>query len=110
MTASSGAERVTRADDELRRTLARINGRAWGVAMGLVLALGLSIATIILVIKGGPVVGPHLALLGIFLPGYSVTWHGAFFGFMYAFFVGYAIGRLIGVIYNAASKPRGQTR
>ena len=52
MTASSGAERVTRADDELRRTLARINGRAWGVAMGLVLGLGLAIATLFLVIKG----------------------------------------------------------
>jgi tetrahydromethanopterin S-methyltransferase subunit G len=110
MTASGGAERVTRADDELRRTLARINGRAWGVAMGLVLGLGLSIATVFLVIKGGPVVGPHLGLLGIFLPGYSVTWHGALFGFVYAFFIGYAIGRVIGVIYNAASKPRNSLR
>jgi hypothetical protein len=101
---------MTRADDDLRRTLARINGRAWGVAMGMVLGLGLSIATIFLVIKGGPVVGPHLGLLGIFLPGYSVTWHGAIFGFIYAFFIGYAIGRLIGVIYNATSRPRQTPR
>lgn len=101
---------MTRADDDLRRTLARINGRAWGVAMGLVFALGLSIATIFLVVKGGEVVGPHLGLLGIFLPGYSVTWHGAIFGFIYAFFIGYAVGRLIGVIYNAASRPRHAPR
>ena len=99
---------MTRADDDLRRTLARINGRAWGVAMGLMLGLGLFAATIILVIKGGPVVGPHLGLLGIFLPGYSVTWHGALIGFVYAFFFGYALGRLIGVIYNATSRPRTQ--
>lgn len=99
---------MTRADDDLRRTLARINGRAWGVAMGLMLGLGLFAATIILVLKGGVVVGPHLGLLSIFLPGYSVTWHGGFIGFVYAFFIGYALGRLIGVIYNATSKPRHQ--
>lgn len=99
---------MARADDDLRRTLARINGRAWGVAMGLMLGLGLFAATIILVIKGGAVVGPHLGLLGIFFPGYSVTWHGAFIGFIYAFFLGYALGRLIGVIYNATSRPRPQ--
>lgn len=101
---------MTRADEDLRRTLARINGRAWGVSMGLVLGLGLAIATIILVIKGGRVVGPHLGLLGIFLPGYSVTWLGALFGFIYFFFIGYAIGRFIGVIYNATSRPRDTPR
>lgn len=88
-------------EDELERTLARLNGRAWGAAMGLILGLALFAATMILVLKGGAAVGPHLALLGIFLPGYSVTVGGAFIGFVYAFVIGYAVGRLVGVVYNA---------
>lgn len=94
------------AEQEITRKLARINGRAWGVATGLVFGLGIWIATIVLVVKGGRTVGPHLALLGIFFPGYSVTVLGAFIGFVYAFVVGYAVGRLVGVIYNAISRGR----
>ncbi len=82
------------------RALARLNARAWGVAFGLVCALGLLVATWALVIQGGSVVGPHLALLGVFFPGYSVTWHGGLIGFVYAFVIGYGLGRLIGAVYN----------
>lgn len=82
------------------QSLARLNARAWGVAFGLVCALGLLVATWALVLKGGPVVGPHLGLLGIFLPGYSVTWTGGVIGFVYAFVIGYALGRLVGAVYN----------
>ena len=73
------------------QSLARLNARAWGVAFGLVCALGLLAATLALVLKGGPVVGPHLGLLGIFLPGYSVTWTGGLVGFVYAFVIGYGL-------------------
>ncbi|MEO7102907.1 MAG: hypothetical protein ABI311_05825 [Gemmatimonadaceae bacterium] len=107
---SHGNERRTSAEAELERTLAKLNGRAWGVAMGLILGIVLFGATIILVMKGGEVVGPHLALLGIFLPGYRVTVLGAFIGFIYAFVLGYALGRLVGAVYNviaAPSKSRG---
>ena len=33
-----------------------------------------------LLIKGGPVIGPHLGLIGNYLPGYTVSWQGAFVG------------------------------
>ena len=89
---------------ELARTLARIDGRAWGIAMGLVSGLGLFAATIFLVAKGGPVVGPHLQLLGIFLPGYRVSVGGSLLGFVYAFVIGYALGRLLGIVYNAVAR------
>lgn len=82
------------------RSLARLNARAWGVSFGLVCALGLLAATWALVVRGGPAVGPHLGLLAVFLPGYSVTWFGGLVGFVYAFVGGYALGRLIGVVYN----------
>jgi len=61
---------------------------------------GLFRATVFLVIRGGPTVGQHLALLSVFFPGYQVTWLGAFIGFVYAFVFGYALGRVIGSVYN----------
>lgn len=92
---------------ELRRVTLRLNAQAWGVSFGLLLGLGLFVATIILVAKGGPNVGQHLGLLREYLPGYRVTVAGAFLGFIYAFVIGYALGRVIGVVYNkvAAIRP-----
>ena len=87
-------------DDELK-TLLRLNARAWGIAIGLLLGVGLFLATALLVFKGGPTVGPHLSLLGEYLPGYRVTWGGAFVGFVYMFVIGYATGRIIGWVYNS---------
>ena len=58
------------------------------------------VATIVLVLKGGNRVGPHLGLLSTYLPGYRVTWPGAFIGAAYMFFLGYGAGRTIATIYN----------
>jgi hypothetical protein len=92
-----------RKDDELN-TLLRLNARAWGFAVGLLFGLGLFLATALLLIKGGTIIGPHLALLGEFLPGYRVTWGGAFIGFVYMFVIGYAVGRVIGWVYNSLAR------
>jgi len=93
-------------NDELN-TLLKLNARAWGIAIGLLLGLGLFLATVVLLLKGGSTVGPHLALIGAYLPGYRVTWSGAFIGFVYLFVIGYAIGRLIGGVYNALVRTDG---
>ena len=90
---------------EIRREVLRLNSKAWGVATGLLGGLGLFIATIVLVIKGGPAVGQHLGLLSQYLPGYSVTTFGAFVGFIYLFVFGYALGRIIGYVYNLSAAP-----
>jgi hypothetical protein len=92
---------------QLQGTLLRLNARAWGVAFGLVLGLGLFLATNILVLRGGEVVGPHLSLLGVFLPGYRVTFLGSLAGFVYLFVIGYGLGRLIGEVYNRLVRPQG---
>ena len=84
----------------VQASLMRLNARAWGIATGLLLGGGLFIATIFLVIRGGPMVGQHLELISVFFPGYQVTWLGAFVGFGYAFVLGYALGRVIGSVYN----------
>jgi len=94
---------MTEAED-VRTTLLKLNARAWGIAIGLLLGLGLFLATIVLVLRGGYDVGAHLSLLGVFLPGYRVSVAGALIGFAYAFFIGYAVGRLIGLVYNAMAR------
>lgn len=85
---------------QVRKALLRMNEQGWGIAIGTLLGLGLFVATVVLVLKGGHVVGPHLSLLSVYFPGYSVTLPGAFIGFVYAFVLGYAIGRTVSVIYN----------
>jgi hypothetical protein len=87
-------------ETELRSTLLRINARAWGIAFGLMMGLALFVATNVLVVKGGRVVGPHLGLLSAYLPGYSVTFIGSVIGFIYLFVIGYGFGRLVGEVYN----------
>jgi hypothetical protein len=95
------AERLTPQEEQaLRKALARANEQGWGIALGLLASFGLFLATVILVIRGGQNVGQHLNLLSVYFPGYSVTWPGAFIGFVYAFVGGYAIGRTIATLYN----------
>lgn len=95
------ATRITPKEEQvLRKALARMNVQAWGMAVGTVLGLGLLIATVVLVVRGGDEVGSHLGLLRVYFPGYSVSYVGSVIGFVYAFVVGYAIGRTIVVIYN----------
>ena len=91
----------TAENEVLQSTVLRLNGRAWGIAFGLLCGLGIFIATNVLVLKGGPNVGQHLRMLRVFFPGYSVTFLGSVIGFVYAFVFGYAIGRLIGTVYNS---------
>lgn len=84
----------------IRATLARLNARAWGIAIGLLLGGALLLATLFLVLLGGPHMGQHLALLSVYFPGYSVSVGGGFIGFIYGFVLGYALGRVIGTVYN----------
>jgi hypothetical protein len=90
---------------ELRRAIRRLNAQAWGVSFGVLFGLGLFAATMILVIRGGANVGQHLNLLAVYFPGYRVSAVGAFIGFIYAFVLGYALGRLVGLIYNRVAGP-----
>lgn len=88
---------------ELRRAVRRLNARAWGITGGLVLGLGLFMATNILILQGAPEgqhVGPTLGRLRYFLPFYSVSFVGSLVGFVYMFVIGYAVGRVVGTLYN----------
>jgi hypothetical protein len=78
----------------------RLNATVHGLVTGLVAGLGLFVATNWLVLKGGDVVGPHLALLGQFFIGYRVTFVGSVIGFAYAFMCGFVGGYAIARLYN----------
>jgi hypothetical protein len=65
-----------------------------GTAIGAVSGLVLFIATIVLLLEGGPVVGPTLTLLNNYLFGYEVTWKGALIGLVQAGLIGFALGYL----------------
>ena len=84
---------------------------ALGVALGATMGLVLLLSTLLLVIKGGDVVGPHLSLLAQFYPGYRVSVVGSLIGLGYGFltgFVGGWIGAFLrnGLVYLAALSLR----
>ncbi len=78
----------------------RVDGVALGAATGVVAGALLCLATLVLVWKGGPVVGPTLGLLAQFLPGYSVTAAGSLIGLAYGALGGFVAGWGFAVIRN----------
>jgi hypothetical protein len=73
----------------------RFNLIVIAVTMGAVAGALLWLATAILLLRGGEHVGVHLGLLGVFLPGYSVTWPGAWVGLFWGFVAGAASGAIL---------------
>ncbi len=80
----------------------RLNGRTWSRTFGGLLAIALGGTTAALVIRGGEEVGPLLGRLALYLPGFSVTWSGAAFGALWAFAVGWVLGQVMALVYNAS--------
>ena len=87
-------------DRRLETAVLRLNNTVHGLVFGLAGGSVIFLATLILVIKGGPDAGAHLWLLVHFFPGYSVTFVGSFVGFAYGFIVGFVAGWLTAWIYN----------
>jgi len=87
----------------LMAAFARMDPVALAVAIGSIWALILFTATIILVLKGSPEgvqVGRHLDLVGVYLPGYSVTWAGGLLGAAYMWVIGAIAGFSLAVLWN----------
>ena len=93
-------------DAAVETLLRRLNGRAWGLASGILFGLGLFVATNVLVLRGGDDVGQHLGLLSVYFPFYDVTFPGSFIGFVYAFVVGYAAASIVCAVYNRVARAR----
>jgi hypothetical protein len=91
----------TVAEKELTRVFLRVDRVALGFATGVLGGVGLFVATLALVLMGGPVVGPTLGLLGQYFPGYSVTPLGSAVGLLYGFTSGFLSGWLFAALRNA---------
>jgi len=74
------------------RAFPKLDRVALGLSMGTLAGILLFMATLILVLKGGVVVGPNLQLLEQYFPGYSVTLSGTLLGLGYGFCAGFAVG------------------
>jgi hypothetical protein len=86
-------ERITESVREVfAYVFAKVEPVAMGISIGLTAGILLFLATIVLVIRGGPVVGPNLGLLSHYLPGYSVTALGSVLGLLYGFGLGFVVG------------------
>ena len=98
-------------EDTLRTRVLRLNAMMTAVALGVLVGLGLFVATNWLILKGGESVGPHLALLGQFFIGYKVTFLGSVIGLGYGFLSGFVVGFMLAVLHNrfADLRQRRQT-
>ena len=85
--------------EAVERALARVFLKLDRVAFGL--SLG-TLATLVLVLKGGDSVGPRLELLSQYFPGYSVTALGSLVGLFYGFITGFTGGWGFAFLRNAA--------
>ncbi len=83
-----------------RSAAARLHRMTLCLTFAIITGLSIFLVTAILLLKGGESVGPHLALLGQFLPGYTVSWTGSLVGFIWGAFLGGIMGFLFGSVYN----------
>lgn len=96
-------------DQRTIRAFARIEPRSFGISCAIVGSLLLFAATVYLIqrgvlgqsdIPGENYVGSHLQLLAHVMPGYAVTWPGAFIGLVWGLLDGFVIGYLLAGFFN----------
>jgi len=89
-------------EEDLLRTDVSVHLPSFAAAFGLFCAQAVLLATLWLIVKHEPdePLGPHLALLEYYMPGYSVSVPGALVGFAWALAEGFTAFLLVGWIYN----------
>jgi len=90
----------------IQRAVVRMRARIMAVVFGMLGGTGLFVATVWLLVRGGPRVGLHLGLLRNYFPGYEVTWLGSVVGFFYGALLGAALGYSLAWIYNRIADRR----
>jgi hypothetical protein len=88
----------------LDQAFAKLDAVALGAAVGTVWGGGIWAMTVSLLAKGGNTIGPNLALLGQFIPDYSVSWTGSLIGLFYGFGTGFLFGFAFAHARNAAMR------
>ena len=93
-----------------RSAAARLHRMTLCLTFALIAGLAVFLVTAILLLKGGESVGPHLALLGQFFPGYTVSWIGSLVGFFWGALLGSILGFIFGSVYNQVVDLRNEDR
>jgi protoporphyrinogen oxidase len=96
-----GALTTERLEDAAGEAFGKLDRVAFGVSLGLACGLALMLATLVLVAKGGDVIGPRLALLSQYFPGYTVSAAGSVVGLLYGIIVGFVGGWATAFLRNA---------
>lgn len=95
--------RQVRDHEILSAVFAKMDVTALAAAGGVLCSLALFLATAILLLQDVPAdypVGPHLSALADYLPGYSVSWSGAFVGAFYGLMGGAICGFAAAAFWN----------
>jgi protoporphyrinogen oxidase len=88
-------------DVGLSKVFVKLDRVAFGLSVGAAGGLVLFLATLFVVLGGGPLVRPTLGLLGQYFPGYEVTWTGIIVGLAYGFVAGFVGGWSFAFLRNA---------
>ena len=86
--------------EALDLVFAKVHRVGMGLATGILCGAAVFLVTMLLIAKGGSVVGPRLTLLGQYLPGYGVSAIGAFVGAGWGFAYGFLGGWLTAALRN----------
>jgi hypothetical protein len=82
------------------------SGNALGTGLGALMAAQLLITTSWLVLRGAAPYSFSPALLGQYLPGYSVSFAGSIVGAIELFAAAFVVSHLLAGIYNAVARAR----
>jgi protoporphyrinogen oxidase len=74
------------------QAFAKLDRFALGLSTGAMSGVLLLLGTLLLLLKGGDVIGPNLQLLNQYFPGYSVSISGSILGSCYGFVTGFVLG------------------
>jgi hypothetical protein len=103
---SGTAPKLSEEQQELLNRGIRFNTVLTGVVMGLGAGLGIFLLTHLSLLVTGAQAGQYLDLLGIILPGYSVSAAGAWFGLLWGFVFGGLSGGFIYYMYARTIGPQ----
>ena len=92
-------------NSELLHAVVKMNTMLLAIVFGLVCGVGLYGITYMSLLRGLPDPGSYLNLLGVFLPGYSVSHAGAFIGLLWGALIGAVLAAVFYRIY-ARGIPR----
>jgi hypothetical protein len=86
-------------DEGLLRATIKLNTALFAAVCGFIAGMTLLFATYVSLLRGLPNPGYYLSLLGVFLPGYSVSPEGAWIGLLWGALLGGILGALMYRVY-----------